>query len=69
MEQIVGAFNLHFTSIANNLMPGTSGNCDIDLDNLKAFVQPKKTSGDLCSIPWTSTYTLYCQDRYGYFNK
>jgi hypothetical protein len=25
MEQIVGAFNLHFTNIADNLMPGTSG--------------------------------------------
>ena len=58
MERIVGAFNLHFTNIADNLMPRTSGNCDIDLDNLKAFVQPKKTSGDLCSIPLTSTHYI-----------
>ena len=26
MEQIVGAFNLRFTNIADNLMPRTSGN-------------------------------------------
>ena len=53
LQQIVEAFNTHFTSIAEKYST-TSDYCSSRVDNLRAFVQSKKTSTEPFAIPLAS---------------